>query len=56
MNELLEKIYKCVQIRHCTQHKPTALPISSIEEMEVFEQIDDNEYLNVVNKKKSSLY
>ncbi|XP_029680027.1 uncharacterized protein LOC115245722 isoform X2 [Formica exsecta] len=49
MNGLLQKILKCVQDRHSTPQKPAELPISSLQQMDAFENIDDNGYSNVVN-------
>lgn len=52
MNALLQKIAKCV----CTTHeanrmtqKPSILPISSMEEMDNFQRIDNDTFLEVVN-------
>ncbi|XP_029675169.1 uncharacterized protein LOC115242776 [Formica exsecta] len=48
MNGLLQKILKCIQDRHFVSQKPAELPISSIQQMDAFENIDDNDYSDVV--------
>lgn len=50
MNNLLEKIFKCVQDRHRSPQKPTVLPITSLMDMDRFERIDGENYNDVVSK------
>ncbi|GAB1867451.1 DUF4806 domain-containing protein [Camponotus japonicus] len=49
MNGLLEKILKCVQNRNSIAQKPAILPISTLDQMDAFQNIDDNGYSDVVN-------
>lgn len=50
MNTLLQSILKCVQIRNRPSRKPTIFPITSLEEMDNFENIDEDAYSDVVRK------
>lgn len=52
MNGILENILQYVQNRQRIPRKPNILPISSLAEMDTFENIDDNIYSDVVSKKK----
>ncbi|XP_076756636.1 uncharacterized protein LOC143426844 [Xylocopa sonorina] len=49
MNSFLEKICECIQDRHKMPQKPARLPISSMEEMNAFETVNEENYLAVVN-------
>ncbi|XP_072757498.1 uncharacterized protein [Anoplolepis gracilipes] len=49
MNNLLEKIFKCVQHRRHSPQKPTVLPITSLIDMDKFERVDEENYSDVVN-------
>lgn len=49
MNGLLEKILKCVQNRNSIAQKPAILPISTLDQMDAFQNIDDNGYSDVVS-------
>ncbi|XP_011859031.1 PREDICTED: uncharacterized protein LOC105556544, partial [Vollenhovia emeryi] len=49
INTLLQSILKCVQDNRGVQRKPAILPISSLAEMDDFENIDDNGFTEVVN-------
>nr|XP_012214534.1 PREDICTED: uncharacterized protein LOC105667362 [Linepithema humile] len=52
MNGLLHNLLKCVQSnndRDRVPRKPACLPISSVIEMDAFEDIDDNDFREVVN-------
>lgn len=56
MNKLLQNILKYMQNQMSYKqisHKPAILPISSVEEMEAFELINDDSYSDVVSKKKN---
>lgn len=55
MNGLLQKILKCVQDRHSTLQKPDELPISSLQQMDAVENIDDNGYSNIVSNNNFAL-
>lgn len=52
MNTLLENILKCVRNRRDQPGKPACIPISSVEEMDAFENIDQNDYSDVVSEKE----
>ncbi|XP_067215271.1 uncharacterized protein [Linepithema humile] len=49
IHTLCENILKGVQDKQRVSGKPDILPISSLTEMDAFEDIDDNDYSNVVN-------
>lgn len=52
MNTILEKILKCVQKqtdRSRVPRKPAILPTSTLEDMDAFERIDDDNFLQVVS-------
>ncbi|XP_070167957.1 uncharacterized protein [Polyergus mexicanus] len=54
INGLLKNIFKCVQHlksdnRRRAPTKPAILPISSLEEMDIFEDIDDDGYSEIVH-------
>lgn len=53
MNGLLHNILRCVQNnndRDRVPRKPACLPISSVVQMNVFENINDDDYREVVSK------
>lgn len=53
MNDLLQNILKCVQNnndRDRVPRKPACLPISSVDEMDAFQIMDDDDYHKVVSK------
>lgn len=52
MSDLLQRVLTIVQGRNRATCKPENFPISSLEEMDQFENIDDNAYAAVVSKKK----
>lgn len=52
MNALLQSITKRVQNTHSASYKPANIPITSVDEMNTFVQIEDDEYFNVVSKKQ----
>lgn len=52
MNTLLQSIYKCVQDRKGVPNKPAVLPISSLAEMDDFENMEENRFIDVVSEKK----
>ncbi|KMQ86821.1 hypothetical protein RF55_14099 [Lasius niger] len=47
MNTLVENVLKCVKDRRSVPRKPAVLPISSLAEMNDFENIDENCYTDV---------
>lgn len=51
MNTLLEKVLKCVKDHRSVPRKPAVLPISSLAEMDDFENIDEDRYTDVVSEK-----
>jgi len=53
MNSLLQNILKHVQDSGGVPCKPAVLPISSLTEMDDFENGDNNCYTNVVSEKES---
>ncbi|XP_025154662.1 uncharacterized protein LOC112588563 [Harpegnathos saltator] len=46
---LLQKILKCVQDRHSAPQKPAVLPISTLQQMDEFENLTEEDYSDVVN-------
>ena len=51
MNTLLESVLQCVQpTRNGPPSKPAVIPLSSPEEVDCFETIDDETYSNVVSE------
>lgn len=40
---------KCLQDRHSIPRKPAILPVSSLQEMDAFENISDEDYSDVVS-------
>lgn len=53
MNDLLQNVLRCVQSnndRDRIPRKPACLPISSVDEMDAFEAINDDDYREVVSK------
>lgn len=52
MNVLLQNIHKCVQDQRGVPRKPAVFPISSLAEMDDFENMDENRYNDVVSKKR----
>lgn len=54
MNGTLEKIMKFVQTSQSASRKPTNFPISTLADMEKFEDIDDEEYSNAVSDNKNN--
>ena len=51
MNALLDDILKCVQDRQRITRKPDIIPITSLADMTNFENLNDNEYSDVVSAK-----
>lgn len=51
MSDLLQRVLTIVQNRNRATCKPENFPISSLEEMDQFENIDDNAYSAVVSNK-----
>ncbi|GAB1867687.1 DUF4806 domain-containing protein [Camponotus japonicus] len=49
MNTVLEKVLKSIQDHRGMPRKPAVLPISSLAEMDNFENIEENSYTDVVN-------
>lgn len=52
MNNLLQNVLRCVQNnndRDRVPRKPVCLPISSVDEMDAFEAISDDDYREVIN-------
>ena len=57
MNTVLEKILKSTKDHRGVSHKDLAvLPISSLAEMDNFENIEENSYTEVVSKKKKNIF
>lgn len=54
MNTLLDDILKCVRNRRDQPRKPACIPISSVEEMDAFENINQNDYSDVVSEKEKN--
>ncbi|XP_036146328.1 uncharacterized protein LOC118646786 [Monomorium pharaonis] len=48
MNSILEKVLKCVQDSQTYIQKPNSLPITSLAQMDAFENLNENDYSNVV--------
>jgi hypothetical protein len=48
---VLQNILQCVQTHRGVSQKPAILPVSSVEQMEEFENIEENRYTDVVSKK-----
>ncbi|KAL6253725.1 hypothetical protein P5V15_015540 [Pogonomyrmex californicus] len=48
MNGVLQKILKCVQDRQTFTQKPVCLPITSLAQMDAFEDIDEDNYSEVI--------
>jgi len=55
MNTLLSNILKCVQDRRSTPRKPAILPISSLAQMDDFENTDESCYTDVVSKEEDRI-
>lgn len=55
MNTLLQSILKCVQDHRGVPRKPKVLPVSSVEEMDAFENMDENRYSDVVSEKDNRI-
>lgn len=53
MNTLLEKVLKSVKDHRSVPRKPAILPISSLTEMDDFENIDEDRYTDVVSEKET---
>jgi len=54
-NTLLEDVLKSIQDHRGVPQKPAILPISSLTEMNDFENIDENRYTNVVSEKENRI-
>jgi len=53
MNGLLDKVLKCVQDHQICMQKPASLPVTSLAQMDAFENMNEDEYSDVINRKKS---
>jgi len=53
MNGVLDKILKYVQDRQTCMQKPASLPITSLAQMDAFENMSEDEYSDIVSKKKN---
>lgn len=54
MNTLLQSILKCVQDHRGVPRKPK-IPVSSVEEIDTFENIDENRYSDVISEKDNRI-
>jgi len=54
-NTLLKSILKCVQDYRGVPQKPAVLPLSSVEEMDEFENADEDCYTDVVSEKNNKI-
>jgi len=54
-NTLLEDVLKSIQDHRGVPQKPAVLPISSLAEMNDFENIDENRYTNIVSEKENRI-
>ena len=56
MNTLLESVLQCVRPTHNgPPRKPAVIPLSSLEEADCFEDIDDETYSKVVSENEIML-
>jgi len=54
-NTLLKSILKCVQDYRGVPRKPAVFPLSSVEEMDEFENADEDCYTDVVSEKNNKI-
>jgi len=54
-NTLLKSILKCVQNYRGVPRKPAVLPVSSVEQMDEFENADEDCYTDVVSEKNNKI-